>query len=43
MMASAAGEGVVLAGIEDGMAASAAGPNQALVSQCLLVVLRDKA
>ena len=41
MKASAAGEGVVLAKIKDGMAASAAGPNQALVSQCSLVVLRD--
>ena len=40
-MASAAGEDVVLAKIEDGMAALAAGLNQALLSQCLLVVLRD--
>ena len=42
MMASAAGEGVVLAKIKDGMAASAAGPNQALISQYPLVVLRDQ-
>ena len=41
MKASAAGEGVVLAKIGDGMAALAGGPNKALVSQCLLVVLRD--
>ena len=41
MKASAAGEGVVLAEIGDGMAALAAGPNQALVSQCSLVVLQD--
>ena len=42
MKASAAGEGVVLAGIKDGIAASAAGPNQALVSQCSLVVLQNR-
>ena len=41
MMASAAGEDVVLAKIEDGMAALADGLNQTLVSQCLLVVSRD--